>query len=488
MIAAGERTGLDFVASMCSWAGFRRRTPLRPFEGARRDAMPMNEESNRANASSRPPDEPHEGLLRRHRSPDPFDDERRGEADRDWEVETRQCLARLAPTLDLRSLAPNDRFPRDPLTSDDRSDSGRAFARPSSEASWPPSDAARPMWSDLPFEFGELVLRQPLGSTVEGANYRGHDRLSGDSLIVRLTRCAEAELFVRRRLGSSRVLPVVRGHLDPHGRQIALVMRSAGTTVSERYRFAWRHHRPPRGRSDFGRLGPIESPCAKGPSPESWFDVVLGLAIGMARTLRDVHRDGLVLGSPTPERFLLDATGVVRLIDLEGAAFEGDPIGRIDRSPPFVPPEHLERFATLNSPQRDESTAETEASPAAHRSVDLFAFGVTLYLLCAGRYPFGASNLRLERSDEVRRSLALQRRGAERLDRFDRALPTTFVALVDRCLSFSPFDRPAGAEQVLAILESLRRPLPRNLARLRARWRRGTGLDKAHEDPRDRMR
>ncbi|HAN96837.1 MAG TPA: hypothetical protein DCQ98_05120 [Planctomycetaceae bacterium] len=491
MIAAGDRTGLDFVASVFSSTGIPRRSPLRPFESAYRDAMPMNDESNRANAWSRHPDEPHEGTLRRQRAFDPFDDERRLEADRVWEIETRQSLRQLAPTLDIGSLVPNADSPSDGSARTERSEFGRVGERPSVEASRQTSDAARPRWPTLPFEFGPLVLRQSLGATVDAANYRGHDRQRGDSLVVRLTCNADAELFVRRRLSTSRVPPIVQGHLDPQGRRIALVMRTAGTTLLERYRLAWRHHRRPRGRSEFGRLGPIESPCGKGLLPETWFEVVLGLAIGMARTLRDLHRDGLVLGSPTPERFLLDGTGEVRLIDLAGAVFDGDPIGRIDRSPPFVPPEHLESLTLSNSPERDtrdDSVEGAQPLPVAHRSIDIFAFGVTLYLLCAGRYPFGRSDRRLDRVDDARRLLAMQRRGAERLDRLDRSLPRPFVELVDRCLAFSPCDRPIDAERIIERLESLRRPVARRLARWRSLLPERVRLGSATEEPRDRMR
>jgi serine/threonine protein kinase len=112
---------------------------------------------------------------------------------------------------------------------------------------------------------------------------------------------------------------------------------------------------------------------------------VLAIAADIAKALGAAHQRGIVHRDLKPENVILTTSGVVKVVDFGLAQFDiaaedlasvtrlTDP-GTMMGTPPYMAPEQL------------------EAKPTSPRT-DQFAFGVLLYELMTGRYPFGSGPL-----------------------------------------------------------------------------------------------
>ena len=100
-----------------------------------------------------------------------------------------------------------------------------------------------------------------------------------------------------------------------------------------------------------------------------------GLGIGgkIARGIGSLHRLGIVHRDIKPENVLLTSDGGVKLIDLG--------VARLPRIEEFDEPE-IPGTPSFMAPELIEGARGSEAS-------DQFAFGVTLYRMFTGRYPYG---------------------------------------------------------------------------------------------------
>ena len=112
---------------------------------------------------------------------------------------------------------------------------------------------------------------------------------------------------------------------------------------------------------------------------------VLAIAADIAKALAAAHERGIVHRDLKPENIILTTSGAVKVVDFGLAQFDlaaedlasvtrlTDP-GTMMGTPPYMAPEQLEGKPT--SPRTDQ-----------------FAFGVLLYELMTGRYPFGSGPL-----------------------------------------------------------------------------------------------
>jgi photosystem II stability/assembly factor-like uncharacterized protein/predicted Ser/Thr protein kinase len=151
-------------------------------------------------------------------------------------------------------------------------------------------------------------------------------------------------------------------------------------------------------------------------TPEQALGVLSGALSGLAAA----HRLGVVHGDLKPENVIVAADGVSKLVDFGQASPSGSrPSGG---TPAYASPEAV----------RDE--------PVDARS-DVYAAGLILYELLAGRAPFEGT------ASEV--AAAQRDRVPDRL----RDVPLSVADLVARSLSKSPDDRPENAEEFLAALQ-----------------------------------
>jgi serine/threonine-protein kinase len=160
-----------------------------------------------------------------------------------------------------------------------------------------------------------------------------------------------------------------------------------------------------------------------------------GVGIGGAVTaaLAAAHGVELVHGDLKPANILLGKDRVVKVADfgtaqlLQGAAYTG---ARLQGTAGYIAPEVL---------QKREWT----------RASDLFALGVVLYEMFAGRRPFGEGSL----SDILRRTLE---QDAADLAKLRPTLPDELCRLVMCLLAKDPRDRPTSARAVADALERMK--------------------------------
>jgi eukaryotic-like serine/threonine-protein kinase len=173
----------------------------------------------------------------------------------------------------------------------------------------------------------------------------------------------------------------------------------------------------------------------------------LTLARQSALALATLHRHGLMHGDVTPSNILLDppaslappmaGTSVARLADygisLLRSTTEGD--------------------AAYIAPERWRQNQMSSAG-------DIYALGVVLYELCAGRVPFHAGT-RIE---------AAQKHHSEPpppIRMFAPDLPASVEAIINRCLEKNPTARYASADvlaaDLLAVIRPLQPPAPKTI-------------------------
>jgi serine/threonine-protein kinase len=154
-------------------------------------------------------------------------------------------------------------------------------------------------------------------------------------------------------------------------------------------------------------------------------EIVAGVAAGLAAA----HRLGIVHRDVKPENVLLDGEGRPRLVDF-GIARQGDihltREGLVMGSPAYMAPEQIR-------------------GQSADQRADLYALGVLMFFLIAGREPFASDNVAEVLKQQVDTP-------PPRLNSLRAGVPDPVQQLVDRVLAKDPNRRPPS---VFAFLEEL---------------------------------
>jgi eukaryotic-like serine/threonine-protein kinase len=160
------------------------------------------------------------------------------------------------------------------------------------------------------------------------------------------------------------------------------------------------------------------------------------IAIDIAAGLAHAHERGLVHRDLKPSNVLFDAEGRAKIADF-GIARLGEPSGLTELGTVLG-------TATTISP---EQAAGLTATPAS----DVYAFGVILYRLLAGRLPFEA---------EDALALAAMHRDVPPppLSQFRADAPATLESIAMAALAKSPADRPPNGAALLAELRGAATP------------------------------
>jgi serine/threonine-protein kinase len=176
------------------------------------------------------------------------------------------------------------------------------------------------------------------------------------------------------------------------------------------------------------------------------------VALEATRGLEAIHAQGTVHRDLKPANWLLGRRGEVKIADFGIAlAPDGDPLtrpGLMVGSPPYMPPEQL-------------------VGERLDQRGDLFALGVILYEMLAGRTPYP------EPSDEAAETWLTQRQKERypRLRKVARGVPRFLDRLVRQCLRGKPRTRIPSAAEVRRILErGLGRPTPEEARAELAGW------------------
>jgi len=184
------------------------------------------------------------------------------------------------------------------------------------------------------------------------------------------------------------------------------------------------------------------------------------VVLGIARAIAAAHACGVLHRDLKPSNVVTAADGRVRVLDFGIAKFLGGSAAnpsasRTSDSPPSDRALDSDKVPSDRpDPPFDASMIAGTApfmAPEQWRgedapSMDIWAIGVILYLLLAGRLPYDGSNVQL--------CLAVTSREPVRAPDAFRDLPSDLSRLVLRCLEKSAAERPTAA-QVVEILEGI---------------------------------
>jgi serine/threonine protein kinase len=173
--------------------------------------------------------------------------------------------------------------------------------------------------------------------------------------------------------------------------------------------------------------------------------LTLDCVIQAARGLEAAHAQGIVHRDIKPGNLMLDASGIVRVLDLGlarvtettsvfGAAIDGSLtqsgafMGTVD----FMAPEQAE-----NSKKAD------------HRA-DIYSLGCTIHYLLTGRAPFGGDTV-------LRRLMAHQQEPPPSLLSACADVPTPLEAIYQKMMAKQPGDRQSSMTELIGALEECRK-------------------------------
>jgi eukaryotic-like serine/threonine-protein kinase len=171
-------------------------------------------------------------------------------------------------------------------------------------------------------------------------------------------------------------------------------------------------------------------------------DAALDIALQVARGLGAAHARDIVHRDLKPENVFLARDGRVKILDFGLAVL-------LDAAPPGSSPEHASSAAARSvlSGTAGYMAPEQVRGDAVDPRADIFALGVVLYEMLAGRHPFKGTSA-LETLDA---SLALEPRD---LVEENPGVSPALARGVRRCLAKSPADRFATVADLAAVLES----------------------------------
>ncbi|MGE5168475.1 MAG: protein kinase domain-containing protein [Deltaproteobacteria bacterium] len=302
-------------------------------------------------------------------------------------------------------------------------------------------------WSDLENdsgEPGELDILHLLDDVA--AAYRSEENAAAPNRRAVLFRWGALE--VEERLGEGSFGEVYRA-FDPWlGRHVALKLfrdnRNGGAGLDEARRLARLRHRNVLGVYGCGvhdgRAG-LWSELIDGRTLAAVVDVdgafapeeAIRCGRGVAQALAAVHAAGLVHGDVKAENVMRESGGRIVLMDFVAGGYARLLASQrlISGTPRYLPPEVL------------------DGAPLGAAS-DIYAFGVLLFALLSGRYPYRAVDAASLREEQ-------RRGGRPTLRELRPELSAPLCALVESCLALDPAQRPANAPIVDAKLAELQR-------------------------------
>ncbi len=325
-------------------------------------------------------------------------------------------------------------------------------------------DVPAASWPEVGDSFLGFALRRELGRGAFARVFLANDTELGNKwVVVKIARhgAAEAELLGRLD-GHPNVVPVLSVKKEDLSGWTAVCMPYlGGATLCDVIDYVFAQPRPRDARvilEAVRRFGPSGEPVPRS-APHyllrrgTYIDGVLYLAMQLADGLSFVHARGICHGDLKPSNILLAPDGRPLLVDFNLSFDPRQNDRRLGGTLPYMAPEQLQPGAWERGP-----------TPLNVRS-DVFAFGVIVYELLTGVYPFGPVRGHGSWAEMRAELLERQRRGCRPVHQLNPRVPHRLARVVGQCLAFAPEDRPRSLDQVRLELRKDLRP-----HRILGRW------------------
>jgi serine/threonine protein kinase/tetratricopeptide (TPR) repeat protein len=197
-------------------------------------------------------------------------------------------------------------------------------------------------------------------------------------------------------------------------------------------------------------LAPREHPARAFYRGNTFVRASVYIAARLAEALEHAHERGILHRDLKPSNVLIAADGTPMLLDFNlseaAAPGEGDGPGRIGGTLPYMAPEHLRAFHPDSRP----------GEHAVDDRSDLYALGLILHEMLAGRHPFADPDPNVPLRDALDRMLAEREAGPPPLRAANPGVSPGLAAIVRTCLEPDPARRYPDAA---TLAEDLRRHL-----------------------------
>jgi tetratricopeptide (TPR) repeat protein len=307
---------------------------------------------------------------------------------------------------------------------------------------------APPDWPAPGESFLGFDLEVELGRGAFSRVFRAAEpALGGRVVAVKVSRAGAAEAETLGRLAHPNIVPVHSVREDPARGLTAVCMPHLGSaTLCDLLDRVRARPGPPGSRGLLREVAPGGS-AADRPRYGGYVEAVLDLGARLADALAYAHARGVYHLDLKPSNVLLAPGGRPMLLDFNLSWDERSPGPRLGGTLPYMAPEQLRASGPCGA-----------AAPPPDARADVFALGVILYELLAGRHPFGPVPAGMP-TEDLRALLAgRQRRGAPPLRRANPRVGRAEARLVEGCLAADPARRPPAAALAAALRARLAPP------------------------------
>ena len=178
-----------------------------------------------------------------------------------------------------------------------------------------------------------------------------------------------------------------------------------------------------------------------GPLP---LDLALECTIQAARGLEAAHARGIIHRDIKPANLMLDASGMLRVLDLGLARVTTDPSPYSDTSTP-----HVTRTGVFMGTVDFMAPEQAEDSHSVDHRADIYSLACSLYFLLTGRPPFEGGTV-------IKRLLAHQDQTPPSIRAVRPDLPESLDSAYLAMMAKRPEDRPQTMADVIALLDECR--------------------------------
>lgn len=316
-------------------------------------------------------------------------------------------------------------------------------------------DATETTWPKVGETFQDLELTANLGRGAFARVFLARESGIGGRLVVsKLSKTGGREADFLGRLEHPQIVPIFSVKHDEERGLSAICMPYLGrTTLLDLIDgITARNSLPTSGAQLREIIQAFESTSATSPKHHkpiraAWqrtsLDALIDLGIQLAEGLEFAHEQKICHGDIKPSNVLITPQGQAMLMDFNlSFQTQGDDKA-LGGTLPYMAPEQLTRVMGKG----------TDRVPASNEQTDIFAFGVVMYELLVGRYPFGSIPVNEPQRQAACKLLARQKSGFRPLREFNPNIDRQLAGCIEKCLSYVSAERWQTAAELRTALK-----------------------------------